>query len=101
MAKDLIIIVLGALVALVPFLGFPNRWDTVIFVVSGISIVVLMFMLRRDILNHAANGVTQRHEDAFAESDVHRVEGVVAPASHLKKHLEGDLESEENGKENA
>jgi hypothetical protein len=39
---------LGVLVALVPFLGFPNSWDRVIFLVLGGLVVGLGIVLRRN-----------------------------------------------------
>lgn len=39
---------LGALVALVPFLGFPNSWDRIIFLVLGGLVVGLGIVLRRN-----------------------------------------------------
>ena len=37
----------GALVAVLPFLGFPSSWDTVLFFILGVCIVALGIALRR------------------------------------------------------
>ena len=50
MSKDIAIIVLGISVALLPFLGFPGAWETVLLVFFGLGIVTLAFLWRRDIL---------------------------------------------------
>lgn len=42
-----ILIVLGLLVAAIPYLGFPQAWDTVLFTAIGFSIMLLVFMSRR------------------------------------------------------
>ncbi len=73
MTKDLIIIILGVWVALVPFLGFPNDWDIAIFVFSGLAIVVLTLLLRRELthlLTDDRHGFSRRG-DSFIESGIH------------------------------
>ena len=80
MTKDLMVIALGVWVAVVPFLGFPNRWDTIIFAVSGILIITLMLLLRRDLVRYVARIKSERvekTEHVFEESTV-------------PKHAEGD-----------
>lgn len=47
MTLDALIMLLGAVVALLPFLGFPNSWDTAILLVAGIIIVALGIVVRR------------------------------------------------------
>ena len=47
MTIDALIMLAGALVALLPFLGFPNSWDTVLFFIAGIFIVALGIIVRR------------------------------------------------------
>jgi CBS domain containing-hemolysin-like protein len=47
MTLDSLIMLCGALVAILPFLGFPNSWDTVIFVVLGVMIITLGIVVRR------------------------------------------------------
>ncbi|MCE9541567.1 hypothetical protein K8R03_03345 [Candidatus Kaiserbacteria bacterium] len=47
MTVDTLIILSGALVILLPFLGFPDSWDTVIFFVLGSLIVGLGIVIRR------------------------------------------------------
>ncbi|MDP3646382.1 MAG: hypothetical protein Q8R25_04825 [bacterium] len=47
MTTDALIILAGALVAVLPFLGFPNSWDTVFFFLLGIFVVALGIVVRR------------------------------------------------------
>lgn len=47
MTLDALIIFSGAAVAVLPFLGFPNSWDSVIFLLLGILIVSLGIVVRR------------------------------------------------------
>ena len=75
MTKDLVIIVLGVWVALLPFLGFPNSWDRVILLVSGFSISILMFLLRRDFFSYVERlrrrKDSTRQTDSYVENNVH------------------------------
>lgn len=47
MTLDTLIMLSGAFVAILPFLGFPNSWDTVLFLVAGIIIIGLGIVVRR------------------------------------------------------
>lgn len=47
MTLDSLIMFCGTLVAILPFLGFPNTWDTVIFAVLGAVIITLGIVVRR------------------------------------------------------
>jgi len=47
MTLDALIMFFGAFVAVLPFLGFPNSWDNVLFLCAGIVIVVLGIVVRR------------------------------------------------------
>ena len=40
MPKNRIIVILGVLVALMPMLGFPRGWESILQVVIGLSIVL-------------------------------------------------------------
>lgn len=47
MSLDALIMFSGAMVALLPFLGFPNSWDAAIFLALGLFIVGLGVVVRR------------------------------------------------------
>ncbi len=47
MTKDTLLMLVGGLVALLPFLGFPNAWDTVILVFLGACVIALGIAVRR------------------------------------------------------
>ncbi len=47
MTLDALLMVSGAFVAVLPFLGFPNAWDTIFFVVLGIFVIALGIAVRR------------------------------------------------------
>lgn len=46
--KERTVIILGLLVAILPFLGFPNSWRTPLFALLGLLISVLAFLIRNE-----------------------------------------------------
>jgi hypothetical protein len=48
MGKEALIMLLGGVVGLLPFLGFPARIDTIIYSVAGLSLFSLGILVRRD-----------------------------------------------------
>ncbi len=47
MTIDALIMLAGALVAVLPFLGFPRSWDTVFFFILGVCVFALGVVVRR------------------------------------------------------
>jgi hypothetical protein len=47
MTLDALIMLAGVMVTLVPFLGFPLKWDNVILVVLGVLVITLGIIVRR------------------------------------------------------
>lgn len=47
MTLDTLIMLAGAFVAVLPFLGFPNSWDTVLLFLAGVFIIGLGIVVRR------------------------------------------------------
>ena len=47
MSLDALIMLAGAFVAVLPFLGFPNSWDNVLFFLAGVFIIALGIVVRR------------------------------------------------------
>ncbi|MEN9560973.1 MAG: hypothetical protein RIQ56_246 [Candidatus Parcubacteria bacterium] len=48
MTVDALILLSGTFVALLPFLGFPSTWDTVLLVIVGLLIISLGIVVRRN-----------------------------------------------------
>ena len=67
MTTDTLIMFAGAAVALLPYLGFPNSWDSVFFLILGIFVIALGIVVRR-------NGGSSEHE----HHDSHIVEAMPA-----------------------
>ena len=70
MTVDALLMSAGAFVAVLPFLGFPNSWDTVLFFVAGVFIIGLGIVVRRRLgrsskapSREAPLGDIPRHDD--------------------------------------
>ncbi len=66
--KETAILVLGLVVALLPFLGFPRSWKTIFFVLSGLAIASLAFLVRE----RRGKGFSRagRRTDVYVENGV-------------------------------
>ena len=51
MSKEVSLIILGVLVAVLPYLGFPGSWRTIMLVVLGVLIVSIGILMRRETLS--------------------------------------------------
>ena len=74
MTIDALIMLSGAFVAALPFLGFPNSWDRFLFLCAGIFTIALGIVVRRRFgriskalkNEEMSAGSTPRHEDQVA-----------------------------------
>ncbi|MDO8561370.1 MAG: hypothetical protein Q7S05_00915 [bacterium] len=67
MTLDTLIMLSGAFVAILPFLGFPNSWHTVLFFLAGIFIISLGIILRRR--GERNTHAQPKNESTFVEND--------------------------------
>jgi asparagine N-glycosylation enzyme membrane subunit Stt3 len=68
MSKELVIILLGILVALMPYLGFPGSWKTVFSIVIGIVIAGVAFIVRQERLWKERETPSEHRADTFVEN---------------------------------
>ena len=78
MSKEMTVIALGVWVAVVPYLGVPGSWRTVILVLSGLAIAAAGFLLRGEAIARGgarASGsyVESAGADATAHEDPERI----------------------------
>lgn len=73
MSKNSLILFFGGLVIIVPFLGLPSAWKTIIFALLGVGIVIVTLMLRRDI----ASGELYIHLQKDTKTDSYAQNGVL------------------------
>ena len=75
MTIDALIMLSGAFVAVLPFLGFPNSWDTFLFVCAGVLTIALGIVVRRRLGRSAKKTDTSAQ---FAESAARHDENQLA-----------------------
>lgn len=68
MSIDTLVILSGAFVAVLPFLGFPSSWDKIIFLILGIFVLSLGIALRR---RGQSKGETLPPRDVFTSPSEH------------------------------
>ena len=66
MTLDGLIMLSGVMIALIPFLGFPLKWDNVILVIAGVIVIALGIIVRRRGL--VRRSAIQKGKEAFVES---------------------------------
>lgn len=67
MTLDTVIMLVGAAIAALPFLGFPQRWDSVIVFLLGVVVVGLGVAVRRRGVKAGLRPIAKK-TDAFVES---------------------------------
>jgi len=78
MPKSRVIVTLGALIALLPILGFPRSWEFFFQIAAGLSIIILSLwanfdrklMLRAKAEKRHAHKKLQREIEASRQSEV-------------------------------
>ncbi|MDB5225297.1 MAG: hypothetical protein JWL87_249 [Candidatus Adlerbacteria bacterium] len=65
MSKEMLVIALGVLVVITPYLGIPGSWKTVLLIVAGVAIAGAGFLLRGESL---ARGAGRGERDHFVEN---------------------------------
>lgn len=78
MALDALIMLTGAFVAALPFLGLPNTWDTALFLIAGIFVITLGVVVRR------RSG--ELHATESASREPHFVEHM--PRPQMNEHVQ-------------
>jgi len=72
MSLDALIMLAGALVAVLPFLGFPAGWDTAFYFLLGVFIIALGIVVRRS--THTPPASSPKQGSMFSESTPSSVE---------------------------
>lgn len=60
MTIDALIMFAGTFVAMLPFLGFPNSWDTFLLLFAGVFVIALGIVVRRRL---GRSSGAQKHEE--------------------------------------
>jgi len=70
MVKISSIFVLGIIVLLTPFSGFPFEWKETIYIISGLAIIVFSLLIRKE-LHEVLRAIHNKEDiknDTFSES---------------------------------
>jgi hypothetical protein len=68
MSKAGAIIVLGFLIAFLPFTGFPAAFETVLAIILGLLTMILGFLVRQERLWLLRSKSGERKTDSYAEN---------------------------------
>ncbi|MAZ56401.1 hypothetical protein CL653_01280 [bacterium] len=72
MSRESIVLLLGLVVLVVPSIGIPPNWKTIILSVTGALLVIVGYSLRRAAyLRKIDKGNGERGTDVFSESADH------------------------------
>ena len=81
MSKETWVIILGIAIAVMPYLGFPSSWKTVLFVLLGLTLVLIGFLLRTETLSRSGGAYAPTVHQPFVENS----HVPVADANHDRK----------------
>jgi hypothetical protein len=65
MSKEMAVIAFGIWVAVIPYLGIPGSWRTILLVLTGFAIIALGFFLRAEMLSR---GGRRNQHHSFVEN---------------------------------
>ena len=89
MRKMKILLGLGIWVALLPYLGFPSSWKTVLFTLSGLAAAVIAYLAYRELSGKEENIFDNFKENNFEGDPEEKI--VVEEFEEIIKPGEGDL----------
>ncbi len=76
MSKEMSLMALGVAVVVVPYLGIPGSWRTVLLILIGLAVILIGFLLRGEVLSRGA-GESEHNpfiDKGGARADEHREE---------------------------
>ncbi len=90
MRKDTALIVLGIVTALVPFIGVPSSWKTVITVVFGL-VTMLVALSLRHYLTRVSERLSQQSKNSKTAGDATYVESETRTTNHSSVGYEATI----------
>jgi len=69
MRKEKTLFIIGLWVMVLPFLGFPGTWKTVLFILTGVSLVYLGYLFYMEAKARLASDETKSFIDNVGESE--------------------------------
>lgn len=93
MSKEMMVIALGLWIIVVrTLLGLPGSWQTVLFVLTGVLLAVIGFLLRGEALSRAASHRARHSESAaypFVDNAASAPAAGRTPMGETHEHKEG------------
>ncbi len=89
-----VIIAIGLIVALVPYLGFPQSIDTIILTTLGLTLVVLTLLARRKLKRRRWDDRVEESDTAPKVLHVERTEVTDTPTVHIERVVTVDQATE-------
>ncbi|MBM3260884.1 hypothetical protein FJY93_00525 [Candidatus Kaiserbacteria bacterium] len=68
MTLDAVIMLVGAIVAILPFLGFPSSWDSVLYFILGVIVIALGIVVRRRSAHTTSDAKRVSAKDTYVEA---------------------------------
>lgn len=79
MSKEMSVIVLGIVIVIIPQLGIPGSWRTVLLTLAGLCLIGLGLYLRSESLGRGDGASTRNRSNLFVQSQ--------EPVSHDKEGI--------------
>jgi sulfite exporter TauE/SafE len=84
MSKEMSIIIIGVWLVALPYLGIPLAWKTFLFILTGLLLMIIGFLMRGETLSR---GPKHSLHHPFVESNTTHI--VQDYSTHEQKHTEG------------
>jgi len=87
MSKEMAVIASGIWVAVIPYLGIPGSWRTILTMLTGLVIVSLGFFLRAEVLSRGSH--RSRHHLFVENLPAGQASSANADSQYANEHKEG------------
>ena len=68
MNKEKVLLILGVWLMILPFLGFPDLWKTILIVVTGLTVTYLSALIWKQVRVRNINNVAEIKTETFTET---------------------------------
>ncbi|MEI8130063.1 MAG: hypothetical protein WCG55_00995 [bacterium] len=68
MNKEKVLLILGVWLIILPFLGFPDLWKTILISATGVVVVYLSALIWKQVRMRALNNVAEIKTETFTET---------------------------------
>ncbi len=68
MNKEKVLLILGVWLMILPFLGFPDLWKTILIVATGLTVTYLSALIWKQVRVRNINNVAEIKTETFTET---------------------------------